>query len=213
VIELERMYPIVVGANLGTTMTGLLAALAADPQRLHVTLQVAYTHLLFNVFGIAIFYVPKPLRRIPIKAARRLGDATAQYRWVAIVYIVSCFLLIPLLAMLLSLAGPVPLSLLLSLIVAAAVAAAVLAMFQKHRPEALPLRLRSWDFLPPWLSSLEWYDRVLFAPLFTGSCSMRAFKSKVCHCRFCCKQKRRALVSDDSASSPAAGVGAGAGAM
>jgi sodium-dependent phosphate cotransporter len=47
VIQVERMYPTVLGANIGTCITGVLAALAADPTKLRLTLQVAYSHLFF----------------------------------------------------------------------------------------------------------------------------------------------------------------------
>merc|ERR1719331_2180924 len=80
VIQLETMYPTVLGANIGTCVTGVLAALAADSSKLYLTLQVAYSHLLFNLTGIVLFYVFFPLRPAPIKAAKFLGDTTAKYR-------------------------------------------------------------------------------------------------------------------------------------
>ena len=42
VITVDRMYPTVLGANIGTCITGMLAALAADSSKLYLTLQVAY---------------------------------------------------------------------------------------------------------------------------------------------------------------------------
>merc|ERR1719473_1576493 len=83
VIKIERMYPAVCGANIGTCVTGVLAALAADPEKLALTLQVAYSHLLFNITGIFIFYVIWPLRALPVAAAKYLGNTTAEYRWFA----------------------------------------------------------------------------------------------------------------------------------
>merc|ERR1719331_2917906 len=79
VINVERMYPTVLGANIGTCITGVLAALAADPEKLYLTLQVAYSHLLFNFSGIFIWYVIWPLRAVPINAAKFLGNTTAVY--------------------------------------------------------------------------------------------------------------------------------------
>merc|ERR1711998_52553 len=78
VITVERMFPTVLGANIGTCVTGVLAALAADPEKLALTLQVAYSHLLFNITGIFIFYVIWPLRALPVAAAKYLGDTTAE---------------------------------------------------------------------------------------------------------------------------------------
>ena len=49
------MYPTVLGANIGTCVTGMLAALAADSSKLYLTLQVAYSHLFFNLSGIFVW--------------------------------------------------------------------------------------------------------------------------------------------------------------
>merc|ERR1719409_1281447 len=65
VISIERMYPTVLGANIGTCITGVLAALAADSSKLYLTLQVAYAHLFFNISGIVIWYVIWPFRVVP----------------------------------------------------------------------------------------------------------------------------------------------------
>merc|ERR1711998_575028 len=86
VIKIERMYPTVLGANIGTCITGVLAALAADGAKLYLTLQVVYAHLFFNLTGIVIWYGIWPLRRIPINAAKFLGNTTAEYKWFAVAY-------------------------------------------------------------------------------------------------------------------------------
>ena len=41
-LSLERMYPVVLGANVGTCLTGLIAAMAVEPGRLRPALQVAH---------------------------------------------------------------------------------------------------------------------------------------------------------------------------
>ena len=106
VIKLERMYPVVLGANIGTCLTGVLAALAADGSKLALTLQVAYCHLFFNLSGICLFYVIWPLRALPIKASRFLGNTTAEYKWFAPFYLFMCFFLIPLIFFGISTARP-----------------------------------------------------------------------------------------------------------
>merc|ERR1711998_256165 len=95
VIKIERMYPTVLGANIGTCITGVVAALAADASKLYLTLQVAYCHLFFNLSGIALFYVIWPLRWLPINAAKFLGNTTAEYKWFAVAYLFVCFFLVP----------------------------------------------------------------------------------------------------------------------
>uniref|UniRef100_A0A1I7ZPI0 Inner membrane protein YqgA n=1 Tax=Steinernema glaseri TaxID=37863 RepID=A0A1I7ZPI0_9BILA len=36
VVTLDRMYPLIIGGNIGTTFTGILAALSADSRKLQV---------------------------------------------------------------------------------------------------------------------------------------------------------------------------------
>lgn len=92
VIRLEQMYPITLGANIGTTITALLAALLSTTE----ALQVALAHLFFNISGIIVWYPVPFMRNIPLNAARHLGKATRMWRGVPIVYILVAFFLIPL---------------------------------------------------------------------------------------------------------------------
>lgn len=59
-------------------------------------LQAALSHLVFNVFGIIIWYPIPFMRRFPIGGARWLGRATRRSRYVPIIYIGVVFYLIPL---------------------------------------------------------------------------------------------------------------------
>ena len=92
-LRLEQMFPLTLGANIGTTMTGIMAALVSDSVK---SLQVALAHLMFNVTGIAIFYPLPQMRAIPLFAARRLGKATRVWRGFPILYIAVMFVLMPL---------------------------------------------------------------------------------------------------------------------
>ena len=92
-LRLEQMFPLTLGANIGTTVTGIMAALVSDNVK---SLQVALAHLMFNVTGIAIFYPIPRLRQIPLYAARRLGKATRVWRGFPLVYIAIMFVLVPL---------------------------------------------------------------------------------------------------------------------
>ncbi|TKR83124.1 hypothetical protein L596_016766 [Steinernema carpocapsae] len=73
---LDRMYPVVVGANIGTTSTGIIAALSADPKKLQVSLQFALSQTIFNVLGFFLFYVIPITRRIPIFLAQKFSHLT-----------------------------------------------------------------------------------------------------------------------------------------
>ncbi len=63
VITLRQIFPYTLGANIGTTGTAILAALATQNP---FAVTVAFSHLIFNVLGILIFY---PLKFIPIGLA------------------------------------------------------------------------------------------------------------------------------------------------
>jgi sodium-dependent phosphate cotransporter len=93
VIRLEQMYPITLGANIGTTITALLAALLSTTE----ALQVALAHLFFNITGIIIWYPIPFLRRVPLHAARQLGKATRVWRGFPLAYIIVMFFLLELL--------------------------------------------------------------------------------------------------------------------
>ena len=53
VVSLRNIYPVTLGANVGTTITALLAALATSRPE---ALTVAIVHTLFNVGGIVLLY-------------------------------------------------------------------------------------------------------------------------------------------------------------
>jgi len=92
VLQLESMLPLTLGANIGTTVTALLASLVSDKIE---ALQVALAHLFFNISGILIWYPIPFMRRVPLNAARQLGKATRIWRGFPIVYIAVVFFLIP----------------------------------------------------------------------------------------------------------------------
>jgi len=93
VLRLENAYPVTLGANVGTTITALLAALAI-PQI--AGLQIALVHLLFNIGGILLFYPIPYLRRLPLRAARAVADQAVKRRTMVFVYIILVFVVVPL---------------------------------------------------------------------------------------------------------------------
>jgi len=99
VITLEVAFPITLGANIGTTITALLAVLAADS--IGAALTIALVHLLFNVTGIAIIYPVPAIRRVPLALARGLAERATRNRLWILVYIGSVFVVVPLLGILL----------------------------------------------------------------------------------------------------------------
>ncbi len=94
VVTLEQMFPYTVGANIGTTVTALLAALSTGSP---AAVSVALAHLVFNLSASLLIYLPPPVRAIPLNLARRLGALSARRRILAAVYIVVVFYGLPLL--------------------------------------------------------------------------------------------------------------------
>lgn len=92
-LRLEQIFPYTLGANVGTTITAMLAALTVGEVS---ALTVAFAHLLFNVSGILIVWPVKSIRRVPIRAAVGLAEISQRNRWLPIVYIAVVFYLLPL---------------------------------------------------------------------------------------------------------------------
>lgn len=91
IISLERIFPMTLGANIGTTVTAILAGASGNVYGM----AIAFSHLLFNIAGILIYYPVPQARRIPLRLARWLGNVAARRRFYAIIYIVVIFFLIP----------------------------------------------------------------------------------------------------------------------
>ena len=69
-IALEQAFPVTIGANVGTTVTALIAALAVSGPNAEVGLQIALVHLLFNLSGMLLIYPIRAIRRLPLDASR-----------------------------------------------------------------------------------------------------------------------------------------------
>lgn len=98
ILEIEQSFPIVLGANVGTTVTAILASLTGNI----AGITVAFVHLLFNLTGIIIIYPLKALRNIPLKAARFISEKCAKRKALAIIYVLGTFYVIPIILILLS---------------------------------------------------------------------------------------------------------------
>ena len=98
IITLEVAFPIILGANIGTTVTALLAALTGT----QAGLTIALVHLLFNITGIAMIYPFKPIREIPLRMARWMGNRVHEKRRLAVIFVLMVFFVIPFSVMLIS---------------------------------------------------------------------------------------------------------------
>ena len=97
-LPLPAAIACVLGANIGTTITAVLASFAVDDP---AGLTIALHHVFFNLMGVAIIYPFKAIRNIPVNLAKSLSNITAKRRYIAILYVLITFLLLPLLGVVL----------------------------------------------------------------------------------------------------------------
>lgn len=98
VVSLRRAFPFTLGANIGTTVTAIMASLATvsviNGQTVNtVGVTIAFAHLVFNIYGVAIFY---PLRWLPIFCATRLASIAAGSKKWAVIFVLMVFYILPL---------------------------------------------------------------------------------------------------------------------
>ncbi|KAL8585321.1 hypothetical protein ACOMHN_053779 [Nucella lapillus] len=181
-IHIDRMYPLTLGSNLGTTVTGILAALASDPVGFKNSIQVALCHLFYNLSGILVWFPLPFMRKVPVQLAKGLGQIVYLYRWFALVYVAMLYFLMPVAVFGLSLAGwevllGVGLPIVLTLVVVA-----VINLLQTKKTHVLPARLRSWETLgvPEPLRSLAPYDRIVSRLINACSCCKKSNRTRTC---------------------------------
>ncbi|MCB2224210.1 MAG: Na/Pi symporter [Actinobacteria bacterium] len=98
IITLRNAFPITLGANIGTTITALLASLATD---LRAGLVIALVHTVFNVLGVLVWYGIPFLRGVPISMAQRLARRAEVRKSLVVIYVVGGFVVIPVIGVLL----------------------------------------------------------------------------------------------------------------
>ncbi len=98
-MRLKQVFPFTLGANIGTCVTALLAALAITGVGAELGLQIAFVHLLFNVLGVVLIYGLPFLRKIPLVLAASLAKLASTRRPLAIVYVLVTFFVLPLIGL------------------------------------------------------------------------------------------------------------------
>lgn len=93
ILNLTQIFPYTLGANIGTTVTALLASLVSGT---HAPLAVAFSHLLFNIYGIGLIWPVKTIRQIPIRLAEWFAEKSVDHRILPFLYIAVVFFIIPL---------------------------------------------------------------------------------------------------------------------
>ncbi|MEH6346295.1 MAG: Na/Pi symporter [Bermanella sp.] len=95
VFKPKDIYPFTLGANIGTTITALLAATALSGAGAIAGLQIALVHLMYNLSGVIVIYGLPFLRDLPLKGADRLAKVATERHSLAALYVLTVFFLIP----------------------------------------------------------------------------------------------------------------------
>ncbi len=90
-VRLERAFNFLMGANIGTTITAILAALF----RSEAAMSLAIAHFLFNLTAVLIYVSIPIIGRLPLYLAEKLGYLMFRYRIAAFAYITLVFFVIP----------------------------------------------------------------------------------------------------------------------
>lgn len=91
----RQMYPFTLGANIGTTITALMAATAITGSAALSALTIALVHTYFNVLAVIVIYGLKFLREIPLIASGKLAELASKNRIYAFVYLAFAFFILP----------------------------------------------------------------------------------------------------------------------
>ena len=94
-LRLEQALPITIGANIGTTVTALLAALAVSGPNAIVGLEIALVHLMFNLTGTVMIYPLKVTRSVPLRLARHLTTLALRSRKLTLFWVAALFYGVP----------------------------------------------------------------------------------------------------------------------
>lgn len=90
-LTITQIFPYTIGANIGTTVTAILAALVTGNL---AAIIVAFSHLLFNISGMIIWW---PLKFVPIYLAQKFSYFSTRNKLIPVMYILIVFFLIPIL--------------------------------------------------------------------------------------------------------------------
>jgi solute carrier family 34 (sodium-dependent phosphate cotransporter) len=90
-VSLKKAFPFIMGANIGTTITALLASISQSD----TALSIAIAHLLFNLFGVIVLFPFPLLRNFVVDCAQFLGKMTQKNRSLGFLYVLVIFFLIP----------------------------------------------------------------------------------------------------------------------
>lgn len=93
--SLWQIYPFTVGANVGTTMTAVIAAFGFSGGEATAAMTAAAVHLFYNIFSALVIFSVPFLRPLPVRGATWLGNLGAKNKLYVVVWLVGLFVLLP----------------------------------------------------------------------------------------------------------------------
>lgn len=93
ITTLKQAAPYIMGANIGTTITALIAAVTQSNTASAMSIGIA--HCLFNATGVLFFFFIPALQKLPVELANALGRMATSYRVSVLIFLLVIFFIIP----------------------------------------------------------------------------------------------------------------------
>jgi solute carrier family 34 (sodium-dependent phosphate cotransporter) len=90
ILTIQQIFPYTLGANIGTTITAIMASMATQNP---AAVSIALVHLLFNISGTVLVW---PFRSVPIFLSTTLAEFSLKSKFIPFAYILFTFILLPL---------------------------------------------------------------------------------------------------------------------
>ncbi|MGV0393931.1 Na/Pi symporter [Corynebacterium riegelii] len=100
--EVRTLFPFVVGANIGTTVTGLIAAFSASGAEAEAAMAGALVHTLFNTFAAILILGIPFMRKLPPLCSDWLAELATKNKLYVVAWIGGIFFILPILAVVIS---------------------------------------------------------------------------------------------------------------
>jgi len=93
--SLWQLYPFTVGANIGTTMTAVIAAFGFSGFEATAAMTAAAVHLFYNLLAALVIFGIPFLRPLPVMGASWLGNLGAKNKLYVLAWLAGVFVVIP----------------------------------------------------------------------------------------------------------------------
>lgn len=95
-LTLRQIYPFTLGANIGTTLTALIASFAFDGELGTIALTAGLVHFIYNVLAVSLIFGTPGLRMLPVRGAQWLAELATKRKIYAVAWVLGVFIALPL---------------------------------------------------------------------------------------------------------------------